>query len=243
MPTNKDFKRLVRARMSKTGESYTTARAQLLRRSEPGVSSGAAAPAAPPAADLRSPAPSGPAIGYAALAGLSDAALAKATGCTWEKWVFVLDRAGASEWSHRAIADYVHTKYKVRDWWTQAVAVGYERIKGLRQIGQRRGGLFEANKSRTIAAPAAAITRAFVDARSRRRWLPGVKVTVRTSSPGRSVRLTWDDGTPVEVWLTSKGAAKTAVAVQHRMLASRDDADRRKAFWDGRLKALATVVH
>jgi hypothetical protein len=32
MPTQKDFKRLVRARMAKTGEAYTAARAQLLRK-------------------------------------------------------------------------------------------------------------------------------------------------------------------------------------------------------------------
>ena len=34
MPTDKDFKRLVRARMGRTGESYTTARSHL--RPEPG---------------------------------------------------------------------------------------------------------------------------------------------------------------------------------------------------------------
>ena len=33
MPVNKDFKRLVRARMRKTGESYTAARARLLQHS------------------------------------------------------------------------------------------------------------------------------------------------------------------------------------------------------------------
>src|SRR2546422_3956023 len=32
MPTNKDFKRLVRARMQKTGEAYTAARAHLLQK-------------------------------------------------------------------------------------------------------------------------------------------------------------------------------------------------------------------
>ena len=32
MPPNKNFKRLVRARMAKTGESYTAARAQLVSR-------------------------------------------------------------------------------------------------------------------------------------------------------------------------------------------------------------------
>jgi hypothetical protein len=33
MTTNKDFKRLVRGRMQKTGESYTAARANLLKHS------------------------------------------------------------------------------------------------------------------------------------------------------------------------------------------------------------------
>jgi hypothetical protein len=36
MPTDKDFKRLVRARMGKTGESYTTARAHLRPHRDPG---------------------------------------------------------------------------------------------------------------------------------------------------------------------------------------------------------------
>ena len=36
MPTDKDFKRLVRARMGKTGESYTTARSHLRPDSDPG---------------------------------------------------------------------------------------------------------------------------------------------------------------------------------------------------------------
>ena len=35
MPTDKDFKRLVRARMGKTGEAYTTARAHLRPDSDP----------------------------------------------------------------------------------------------------------------------------------------------------------------------------------------------------------------
>ncbi len=58
MPTDKDFKRLVRGRMQKTGESYTTARAHL-RKQQPTT----AAPARP------APAPAN----YAKLAGRSDA--------------------------------------------------------------------------------------------------------------------------------------------------------------------------
>ena len=76
MPTDKDFKRLVRGRMQKTGESYTAARAQL-RKQKP-VTSAAPRPAQ-----------------YAAIAGKSDAIIKERTGCTWERWVKALDRAKA----------------------------------------------------------------------------------------------------------------------------------------------------
>jgi len=232
MPTNKDFKKLVRARMSKTGEAYTAARAHLLRTAD-----SAGARSAPP-----KPPPALAPIDYAVLAGVSDAAVKKATGCTWEKWVWVLDRIGADDLSHRALAEQVQKTWKVSDWWSQAVTVGYERIKGRRAIGQRLSGAYEATKSKTIGASASVIYKAFADSRQRRKWLPGTTVTVRKGTPGKSLRMTWDDGTSVEVWLTPRGASKTAAAIAHRKLTGKDDVDRRKAFWTEKLAAIASVV-
>jgi len=223
MPTNKDFKRLVRARMQKTGEAYTTARAQLLSRKQ------ASAPAtAPPQ--------------YAKLAGTSDATLKAKTGCTWERWVKALDRVEAHTWPHRQIAAYVHEKYKVPGWWAQTVTVGYERIKGLRAIGQRRGGGFEATKSKTFALPAARLYRAFSDARTRARWLPGISLTVRTATREKYMRITWPDGTSVDVGFTRKGPAKGQVQIQHSKLADQSAATRMKQYWAERLAALGEVL-
>ncbi len=162
MPTDKDFKRLVRGRMQKTGESYTAARAQL-RKQKPTT--------------LVPPAPRE----YAKLAGKSDAIVKLRTGCTWERWVKALDRAKAHTWPHGEIAKYVREKYQIPGWWAQTVTVGYERIKGLRAIGQRRNGSFEATKSKTFAVSLPRLYQAFHDARSRARWLPGVDLTVRTA--------------------------------------------------------------
>ena len=234
MPTNKDFKRLVRARMEKTGEAYTAARTNLLRHMTPSITKAVApTPVSPPVA-----AP----VNFAKLAGMSDEAIKKRTGCAWDKWVWALDKAGAADWSHRARAEYVQQAYKVSDWWAQTVTVGYERIKGLREIGQRMSGAFEATKSKTIAASAAAVQKAFADSRQRRKWLPGIDVVVRKAVPGKSVRMTWDDGTSVEVWLTPKGAGKTATAVAHRKLKNKDDVERRKAFWAERLDTLSRTL-
>jgi uncharacterized protein YndB with AHSA1/START domain len=224
MTANKDFKRLIRRRMAKTGESYTAARAHLLHKR-----------ATTPAAAVPAVAPPH----YARRAGMSDEAVEAKTGCTWERWVHALDRAGAATWPHRAIAEYVHEKFDVPGWWAQTVTVGYERIRGLRDIGQRRDGAYEASKSRTIAAPLDRLYRAFSDARARATWLPGARVTVRTAQPGKSIRMTWEDGTSVEAYFTAKGHGKSQVAVQHRRLPSREAARDRKQFWDERLGALA----
>jgi uncharacterized protein YndB with AHSA1/START domain len=239
MPINKDFKRLVRARMEKTGEAYTAARANLLKSSQANARVTARAETA---THIDAPGPSRRVtVDYAKLAGLSDAAIQKRTGCTWEKWVWALDRSGAESWSHRAIAEHVQRAYKVSDWWAQAVTVGYERIKGLREIGQRRHGAYEATKSKTIAAATSTVFRAFADARVRRTWLPGIKATVRKATPGKSMRMTWDDGTSVEVWLTPK-AGKTVAQVSHRKLTGREDAERRRQYWGERLSSLQDVV-
>jgi uncharacterized protein YndB with AHSA1/START domain len=223
MPTHKDFKRLVRGRMQKTGESYTAARAHL-RKQKPAASAG--------------PAPAD----YAKLGGKSDALLKEKTGCTWDRWVKALDRVKAYTWPHREIAKYMMEKYKTPGWWAQTVTVGYERIKGLRAVGQRRDGSFEANKSKTFAVPLAQLYGAFHDARTRARWLPGVDLTVRTATPEKSMRITWPDKTSVVVGFERKGPAKSLVALAHGKLPDRDSATRVKRYWAERLGALEEVL-
>jgi hypothetical protein len=220
MPTNKDFKRLVRARMQKTGEAYTTARVHLLQKRE-----------------QLQPAD------YARRAGMmSDAALKAKTGCTWERWVKALDRVQAHTWPHREIAEYVYEKYHVPGWWSQTVTVGYERIKGLRAIGQRRGGGFEATKSKVFAVPLARLYRAWSDGRTRTRWLPGVELTIRTATPQKAMRITWPDKTSVALGFTGKGAVKSQVQIQHGKLPDKAAATGMKRYWEERLAALGKLL-
>jgi uncharacterized protein YndB with AHSA1/START domain len=228
MPREKDLKRLVRARMQKTGEAYTAARAQLLKKSNVRPSA-AAAPAVQP-------------VDYAALAGMSDDAVKAKTGCTWERWVRSLDYYGAAELSHRELAELIRTKYNTPSWWTQTVAVGYERIKGLRTRGQSRAGTFAATKSRTFDVPVEVLFRAWHDARTRRKWLPESGVKIRTATAPKSIRLGWSDGSIIAVGFTSKGDGRSAVALEHGKLPDRDAATRFKAYWAERLAALAGVL-
>jgi hypothetical protein len=222
MTTNKDFKRLVRARMSKTGEAYTAARAHILERPRRGSN--------PPSANAP--------IDYAALAGMSDRTLQEKTGCNWERWVHTLDYHGAEDMRHGEIATLVRQRYKVDGWWSQMVTVGYERIKRRRALGQRLDGSYEASKSKTYGVPVATLFDAWADSRRRKRWLRETSVTLRTAIPPKSIRLGWRDGTIVAVWFTPKGADKSAVAIAHTKLASKADADRLKEYWSECLDAL-----
>ena len=224
MSTDRDFKRVVRTRMQKTGESYTTARAALLRKPR-GV-------ARPPA----------PAPDYSAKAGMSDAVIMKKTDRDWATWVEVLDRVKAHEWTHTEIARHVSDVHRVPPWWTQAVTVGYERIKELRAIGQRRAGTWEASKSRTFAAPVAELFQAFSEPRRRAKWLPGIKLTIRGARPGKDARITWPDATSVQVYFVAKGEKKATVTVQHVKLEDRAAVDRMKVYWGERFAALEELV-
>lgn len=228
MPRDKDFKRLVRTRMEKTGEAYTAARARLLDKSPRET---VPTPADPEiVAETERP-------DYAAIAGVSDATIEAKTGCTWERWVYALDRHRAAEMSHGDIAKLVHEKYYVAGWWAQTVTVGYERIKGLREKGQRRDGLYEASCSRTFGVPVDVLFDAWADAASRGSWLSADPV-VRTVSRPRSIRLGWPDGTIVALWFTARSATRSVVAVQHTRLPDRDVADGLRQYWREQLDAL-----
>jgi hypothetical protein len=238
MPRHKDLKRLVRARMKKTGEAYTAARAQIIRKSP----ARAASPADDSSATATVAAQASKPTAYAALAGTSDASIKEKTGCTWERWVYALDRQGAEEMSHRDIASLVNTKYKLDGWWSQTVTVGYERIKGLRVRGQRRDGSYEATKSRTFNVPVTVLFDAWADASIRRRWLNGATVKVRTATAPKSMRLGWADGGIIAVGFIPKGTSKSVVAVAHAKLPDKATADRVKQYWSERLDALGEVM-
>ena len=223
MPKNKDLKRLTRARMRKTGEAYTAARSRLLEKRE-------------------QVAPTAPDRDLAALAGMSDDAVLKATGRDWAGWVRALDAVEAAGLEHREIAEHVAGEHEISGWWAQTVAVGYERIRGLRDIGQRRSGSWDASKSKTVPVPIEALWRAFANEEQRRRWLPDVDWSVRTSTDEKSIRINWEDGTRVDFYFWVKGEAKSQVTLQHKSLASAEDAQRVKRYWSERLATLARLV-
>ncbi|GAB3481514.1 hypothetical protein [Amycolatopsis cihanbeyliensis] len=221
MTRRSSFKRLVRARMAKTGESYTAARTRLLAAHDQEPSGRSASGTAPRLAT-------------------SDESIRRRTGRGWEQWFDLLDEWGAAERSHRDIARWVAGQLGIEPlaWNAQAVAGGYERARGIREVGERADG-FAVTAQKTMMVSPDRLFDLFVDESLRRRWLPDGELRERTATKPRSARFDWLDGeTRVHVVFDRKGERATTVAVEHARLADADEAERMKTYWRERLATL-----
>lgn len=230
MPTQKTFKQRVRTRMTKTGESYTAARRQLLHK--------AGEPIAPEPVDL-APSPE-PADSPELMT--SDAAMRRRTGKGHDEWFALLDAWGATEHKHPEIARWLSETHGVPGWWTQNITVNYERARGMRRTHEMGDG-FSISVTRTVAADPAAALDAFTATSGRQRWLPDAPMRQRPTRAKSTARFDWDEPpSRVVVTVVPKGTDKTLVAVAHEKLPDAAAAARFKIAWREWLGALKAVL-
>jgi uncharacterized protein YndB with AHSA1/START domain len=172
---------------------------------------------------------------------ISDEAVAAKTGKSWKQWFAILDREGARTKSHQDIVAVLAKKHDLGSWWQQMVAVSYEQAKGLRARHEKPEG-FQITRSKTIAATVGDVFEAWGNTRRRAQWLPGSRLTIRKATENKTLRITWGDGTMIEVGFFPKGVGKTQVAVQHGKLVTARAAAAQKLFWGDALDRLAQLV-
>ena len=215
MTRQKTFKRRVRERMQKTGESYTAARRQLIAAGE--RPDAAVAEFVPP---------------------IADETLGKSTGRGWQEWFGLLDEWGAAQRNHTEIARWLREVQGVEGWYSQSITVGYERARGLRAPGEKADG-FAITASRTVGVPVERLFDSFVDVSERAKWLPNAEMSVRTATAPKSARYDWEDGsTRLIVGFESSGGSKSKVSLSHERLPDAETADEMKTWWRERLTAL-----
>ena len=213
MPTQKVFKGRVRTRMTKTGESYTTARRQLLAKAPD------AQVAEQPAEPQATPAP------VADTNMVSDEAMRRASGHGHDHWFAVLDEWGATERTHTEIARWVHEVHGVDGWWAQNITVAYERARGMRRPGQMADG-FQIAVTRTINVDADRLFATLMDPSVRASWLPA-GMRQRPTRAALTARFDWSDPTSrVVIQVLPKGPTKATVALQHEQLPDAEVAER-----------------
>jgi uncharacterized protein YndB with AHSA1/START domain len=219
MTTQKTFKRRVRARMAKTGESYTAARRVLIA-----------------AGDRPKPET------FAFEPRVADERVAEATGRGYQAWFSMLDDWEAVSRPHGEIARWLMDEHRVPGWWAQTITGNYEYARGLRVPGRGPSGWY-IGASKTVAVPIEELFNAFTDDARRERWLPGADLSLRTAQPPRTARYDWEDGsTRLVIGFTATGPAKSQVALQHERLPDRDAVEEMRAYWRDRLGALKDLL-
>lgn len=234
MPVHKSFKRAVRARAAKTGERYTAARAQILRKADPKSDTTPEGTLAPDAESPATPAPVELLV--------PDETTMRGTGRARDAWVTLLDAWGATERTHPEIARWLQSEQGVSGWWAQSITVGYERAHGMRAKHQMRSG-FAVTASKTVGVPMERLRSAFADPGLRARWLPDAPMRLRPGRAASSARFSWaDPASSVLVTFTAKAETKSTVSVLHERLPDAETAARLKTYWRERLGALNELL-
>lgn len=228
MTKQKNLKRAVRARAAKTGESYTAARAQILKR--------------------RTKSPSHRRV-------VSEKMVLENTGKPTAHWLAVLDRFGAPERGHTAAAKHLRDQHGVSGWYSQALTVEYMRARGLRVENQSSTGRFQVSVSRVVRASVPRVASALRSKKQRDAWLAaadpelrkvvsaalGKSGTVKTK-PGAVWARFKHDGATVELRADAKPDGRATVVATNVGLQGPAHVERRRAQWKPVLDALRDLV-
>lgn len=233
MTRQQTFKRRVRGRMAKTGESYTTARRQLLARTgglfeelsadEP-LQREAPAPAS--SADAR----------RQQLLDKRRAWVRETTGRAMDAWIAILDQAEARGLPYndiwRWLADAGHL---AEGGLREAIVITYEQQIGRREIGQSCYGDYPANVNKALKGTMDDVLQRWLDLVGNKRTFNGADTvsepSVTTTEKFRYWRAKLADGTRVTVTIWRMPDGRVSLGVQHRTFPDRTTADACKAYW------------
>jgi len=168
-----------------------------------------------------------------------DWSVSKATGRHWEEWVALIDAGPGRDAGHTAIAAWVHEAApELSGWWAQGVAVGYERIVGLRLPGQTPDGTFTVSRSRLLPVTVEEIRGRLLDDDRRARLLAGFGTVLRSKPTSKSLRFGLVDeasGGSRGILMFTPDAApndRVRLTVTHEKLESFAETDTWKAHWE-----------
>lgn len=213
MTKQESFKRRVRARMEKTGEKYGAARRSLIERSSATGRTWAAEPES------------------------SDDSVRAATGRGWDEWCDLIDASLGEAAGHGDIVGFLQEEHGVDGWWSQSIAVGYERITGLRLPHQQPDGTFTANKSKTVHLDADLLRKSLLHDEDRADLFPGIDTELRSRPDAKALRVTMSEGVALFA-IEPVDDGRVKVTVQHSRLPAFDDVAQWKAYWGDWLEAI-----
>lgn len=203
------------------------------------------------------------------LNGMSNEAVARATGRDWNAWLRLLDELGGRESDHKGIVALIAGPGALGNgWWQQSVAIGYEQARGLRVVGQTSAGGYQIGVQKTLPIPSEAAWSLVMVEPGLAIWLgtvdtlllrPGAEYQtreghwgeIRSVSDGQRVRLTWHSPelagpSTLQVTITPSGTRpgeKSSVRFHQERLSSLEEREQMRLRWRKALEGLAELAN
>lgn len=144
------------------------------------------------------------------LAKTSNESVEKNTGKSWDYWIQILKKAGADNLTHKEIVQLLKTKHKLKPWWQQIVAGGFEVYIGRRNEGENAKGEYTVTVTKTLPANQKNVWKFITSPEGLTQWLNpmdafkiakgssfevagGIFGEVRTLKAPKHIRLRWED--------------------------------------------------
>jgi len=198
------------------------------------------------------------------LNGMSDEAVARATGQDWNAWLRFLDDLGARELDHKGIVALLAGPGGLSNgWWQQSVAIGYEQARGLRVVGQTSAGGYQIGVQKTLPMPVEAAWNLVMDGPGRAIWLgtvdhlelrrgeqyqtlEGPRGEIRSVAIGQRIRLTWHNPellspSTLQVYVMASGD-KASVRFHQERLSSLEERELMRERWREALDGLSALA-
>jgi hypothetical protein len=165
-----------------------------------------------------------------------------ATGRGWMGWFVILTNMKATELPHKEVAKRLKDKHGAPSWWSQMIAVEYERARGGRKKNEREGGTFAVNVTKVMPVNLAKLFAAATSEKTRKDWFPPGAFAETSKTKDKYWRGKWKKDRKLEFGFYAKGEGKSQIALEIRQLPTEADVEKERAAWKKAMEKLATLL-
>ncbi|MBV9571273.1 MAG: hypothetical protein JO056_08540 [Alphaproteobacteria bacterium] len=172
---------------------------------------------------------------------ISEEKVKAATGRGWMGWFVILNRANGNALPHKDVAQILYDK-GCPGWWSQMIAVEYERARGGRKKNEREGGTFAVNVTKVMPVTIAKLFAAATSPKTRKDWFPPGAFEETAKTKDKYWRGKWKKDLRLEFGFYPRGDGKAQIALEINRLPDADAVEKARAAWKKAFSKLTTLL-
>ncbi|MEO5667472.1 MAG: hypothetical protein ABIR96_05395 [Bdellovibrionota bacterium] len=195
---------------------------------------------------------------------VTSASVEKHTKKSWDRWIPILEKAGARAMEHAELVEFLANKHKLSPWWRQIVAMCFEIYSGKRIPGQNLKGKYTLTSTKALACDVKAAWLFILAEEGQRLWLnplfpvtlipgnhfetrDGIFGEVRTMKIARRLRMSWQDpdfekATVLQLHFVPRPKGRCLVVFSHEGLVTARYKSALKEKWKKALQDIAEAI-